>query len=169
MDIIFCQVVRKNIIVKSGMWNSLSSNHKLFMMKRTKDPVEMTIYLTEDNIHSLQSTRCCWFAQMDKSNNQSWDYILREMIDKLNPSQFLNILPCHGCGDYCVIKDDMMARVDKIDSHFYPCPLLIEDPSVIDERIKKYGSDSVIMKKWKESQSIISFNPGNEYFLRYRK
>lgn len=166
---LLAQVVRKNIVVKSDIWNLLESDGAKLINLQTKDTVEATIYLTDENIKSLQSTRCCWFAQFDKSSNQSWDYILHDVIEKKSPSTFLSELPCHGCGDYCVIRDDMMARVDKIDSHFYPCPLLIEDSSVIDERIKSYKSDSMIMKKWKDSQDLISFNPDNELYRRYRK
>jgi hypothetical protein len=60
----------------------------------------------------------------------------------------------------------MKTRAYRLDCNI-PCPILLENPDPIDERIIKFGSNSRIMNKWEECEGLITVNFDNEYNKAY--
>lgn len=148
--------------IKNELWNKVSSDFENSLNMICNSNVQVVGYIDKYSMKNLTSTRTCWFAQMDKESNASWSVILGDLVEKMNPDEFIEQLPCHGDCNNCKIKGDMIPRVTR-DEVNPPCPILIENPFIINERIKNYDSNSRIINKWKECIELIDVNPDNEY------
>lgn len=152
--------------VKSSIPNELVSNFTRCISSNCNDLVRVAAYVDKPSLDNLVSTRTCWFAQMDKDSQASWSSIIGDIVRSQSTKDFMKGLPCHGCGDNCTILNDMLPRIhhDEVNP---PCPLLLENPELIDYRFKKYESNSVIMEKWRDVGKTIRINPNNKYALTY--
>lgn len=161
------QFIRQhNSTVKCGLYNELSEDPILAMTKTQNDLVKAGSYLDEDSLDNLIKTRSCFFAMMDKESTNSWSSIIGDYVSKMTPSEFFSKLPCHGCKDKCEVESDMKTRAYRLDCNI-PCPILLENPDPIEERIEKFGSNSRIMNKWEECERLITVNFDNEYNKAY--
>lgn len=149
-------------IIKNGLWNLASEDLSNLIDKTGEMEIDVICYLLHEQLFNLSSTRSCWFAKMDHEDNNSWSYVLKDYIKKLDPKQFLQQLPCQGKCDRCKIKADMMPKIYHKEIN-PPCPIFLENPYIIDQRVEQYNSDSEIMKKWMECKKYIRFNPNNKY------
>ena len=152
--------------IKNGLWNLVQQTYYAVCMSDCSLDVDCVAIISDSRWKNLVSTRSCWFAQMDKEDNSSWSYVLGDYIDKLKPQEFMRILPCKGCGSNCKILKDMMPKIDHSDVN-PPCPILLSNPFIIDQRMNQYQSDSRLMKKWKECQKFIINNPVHPYNVHY--
>lgn len=82
------------------------------------------------NYHIL-SHRACWIADWG-----NW----AEKVAKVysSPSKIKDLLPCKGCGEKCINKADLQARIDGKDPNL-PCPIVTGDKSLIAKRVEKEG------------------------------
>lgn len=152
--------------IKNGLWNLVNNKGKGDNAFKVYDgdcelDIDIAIYILSSQLKNLCSTRTCWFAQMDKEDNGSWSYVLKDYIKEMTTAQFMKQLPCGGKCCNCKIEGDMIPRVKHTEVN-PPCPILIENPFIIDQRLKEYKSDSEIMMKWKEAKKFIRYNPNNE-------
>lgn len=156
------QFIRQhNSVVKNGLYNELTDDFIGALKKTQNDLVKAGSYLDEDSLNNLIKTRSCFFSMMDKEDKNSWSSIIGSYVDKMSPKEFINKLPCKGCKDKCKVEKDMVTRVHRLDCNI-PCPILLENPDPITERIEKFCSDSKIMKMWSNCKDLITINPDNE-------
>lgn len=146
--------------IKNGLWNLINQTYYAVCMSDCSLDVDCVAIISDSRWRNLVSTRTCWFAQFDKEDNSSWSYVLRDYVNEMTSKEFMNQLPCKGKCNNCKIYKDMQPRILHTEVN-PPCPILIENPYIIDQRISQYGSDSSIMNKWKESKPYIRFNPDN--------
>lgn len=128
-----------------------------------------------ENLKQLVSRRTCWIAQIDWEDSNSWSSVLSDLVKKMTDKEFVDTLPCRGCARGCTISEETRFRLYKNKPEFFkggvivdenpPCPILIEDPSMIELRESAYGSDSTIFDRWKSMD--IKDNPNNEDRLFY--
>lgn len=170
---LFSQVLRQHYAkISSSIFNTIDNNGTGDTRIDCTHPVSMITYTLKPAFDKVKSVRTCWFAMFDKSDDGSWSHILEPVVKDMSSQEFLNTLPCKGkCSD-CTIRGEIYSRV-RLDEVNLPCPVLIEMPSLVDTRKEKYGADSIIYQKWKDSQDLIVDNPENdsrkEYLENLRK
>lgn len=164
---IMAQFIRQNSsIIKNELWNMFVSDYLSVASSLSNIKVHVLGYLETSAFESLTRTRTCWFAQMDKSGPTSWSCILDSIVASMSNEDFISNLPCAGNCNRCRIKGEMIPRVTGVD-HNIPCPILLESPDLVDDRINKFYSNSGVITKWKESKYLIHDNPNNELRLQY--
>lgn len=168
--VLMAQMIRKNdAIIKNGLWNAflcVDTYRDLYDLK-CDDEIELVMYCDDSTFNGMCSSRTCFFAMMDKEDNASWSYVLKDAVKNMTPEEFLKQLPCGGCLP-CKIEKDMVPRVHGTEPN-PPCPILVENPQIVLDRMKEFGSDSEIMKKWEEVMKYINDNPNNEYRKIYEE
>lgn len=165
---LMAQLIRKNdAIIRNGLWNMFIEHPEILYRNTCNQSVDVVAYISDDSMKKMCSTRTCFFARMDKAGLDSWDSIIGEYVEEMTPQEFLEQLPCHGELP-CTIEGDMIPRVDGREPN-PPCAILVGDPSIIEQRIKNFGSNSRIMKKWLEVAKYIKYDVNNEYQKLYYK
>ena len=169
---LMAQFIRQHYsTVKNELYNKIDGKKIIDIAdEMCNDESVVVLYADRKSFEKVISVRSCWFAQMDKEDNSSWSMIIGPYVDKLSPEEFLSMLPCGGDCNKCGIYKDMEARRDCIEVNFL-CPVLSEKPDLVNKRVKKYSSDSRVMKKWKEvsDTGLINDNPENKDRIIYEK
>lgn len=169
---LMAQFIRQHYsTVKNELYNKIygkSLSSSLYEM--CNDESVVVLYADKKSFEKVLSVRSCWFAQFDKEDNSSWSTIVGPYVKDLSPREFLALLPCKGNCKRCGIYKDMEARRDCVEVNFL-CPILCERPDLVDKRISKYSSDSVLISKWKELSDggMINDNPNNKDRIIYEK
>lgn len=163
---LLAQVIRKHdAIVKTSSWKWLSEDPTRLYTSVGTDDAYFDMYITNESLSKMISTRTCFFAKMDRSEGSSWDRVIGDLVRDMTPEEFLSQLPCGGhCP--CHIEADMIPRINGKEPN-PPCPILIGYPQVISDRIEAFGSNSHIMDKWKECIPYIKLDPNNKYINIY--
>lgn len=154
--------------VKNGLWNLvLEHGVEAIECKRMSDtPVDVIAYLDDDSFKRIVSIRTCSFAQMDKESKGSWSSVLKPIVEKMSPQEFMMQLPCKGDKTKCRIQKDMEIKLSHKDENL-PCAILLDNPYLIDNRINKFKSDSEVMKKWVSIKPLIKIDVNNKDNLEY--
>jgi len=163
------QFIRQHYsVIKNELFNIVNSKSLFDIYLNCDDDIVVAAYSNKHSIKKLISTRTCWFAQFDQSDNSSWSYILKPFIEKMSSKDFLDQLPCNGLPNNCKIKADMIPRIDLKEVNL-PCPILIENPILIKRRGVKYSSESEVFKKWTNllNKHSIKDNKFNELRIEY--
>lgn len=167
--------------VRSSCWNELKEIGYRKMLERYNSSDEF-YYVSvgeKEQWQQVCSRRTCFVAQFDWKDPFGWDFIIGKWVDKMTPFEFANNLPCKGCGKNCNIFNETKLRLftKRADRERWtnnppdenpPCPLLIEDPSMIDERKRMYHSNSSIFEMWEYFvKKFVPNNPNNLARLFY--
>ena len=160
--------------IKNGLYNTVQElseeSTKVFWTSASKltgaTEVNVVVYADKESWENVVRARSQWFAQMDIEDNSSWSYLVGPYITDMSPQEFVDFLGVENGDD--PYKRNMMGSIDLTEVN-PPSPFLIEDPSIVDYRIEKMKSNSLIMKKWKEvaDAGLINDNPDNELRKTY--
>jgi len=161
------QFIRKNYSsIKSSLWNLISDfkDNIINVNLQSTSRVTVAYYFKGRQFRKLLSVRSCFFSDM---NENMWGQIIGSVAKDMDTDTFIEQLPCHGDHDKCVYFEDIYSRV-KLKEVNHPCPILIEDTSMIDKRIIKQGENR-ILNKYKECvvDRLINDNPNNKYRREY--
>jgi len=148
--------------IKNELWNAVDNNLGKVALLNCDISLYQVAYILESQLRNLTSTRTCWFSQFDKEDDSSWSYILKDVVSNMTEMEFLAQLPCGGDCNKCSIEGDMVPRIKHTEVN-PPCPILIENPYIIDQRFEEYKSDSTIMNKWRLCKPYINYNADNKY------
>jgi hypothetical protein len=182
------QFIRQHFAkIKNGLYNMIDQKPLLQLVYiRCFDTIPVALYTDRATFRRTLSVRSCFFGQWDHAGSDSWSNILDPYVKHQTNEEFLKLLPCEGVCTQCKIFEDMKprlqaGRVQKIirggkevtitGEVNPPCAILIEKPEMIDFRVKKYGSNSVVSQKWVAlvEAGLIKDNPENSNRVEYEK
>lgn len=169
---LMAQFIRQHYsTVKNELYNKIDRKPITEWYKEMCDDESVVVlYADKESFRKVLSVRSCWFGQWDKEDNSSWSSVIGPYDENLSDSEFLALLPCKGNCKNCGIYKDMEARISCTEVN-PPCPVLLQKPSIVDARGKKYESDSRVFKKWESlvKSGMIKDNPNNEDRVKYEE
>lgn len=166
---IMAQFIRMSYAnVKNGLWNIVALyNHIPVLQSNSR--VMVAVYTNVGAFDRTVANRSCWVAKWSR-NDDGWGPITESFLKRMTPEEFKKHLPCHGCYNGCPFQGDLKARVNLEDVGM-PCPLQVEDPSLVYKFIKRYNADSYTATMWQMMANLkmIPDNPNNKIRKEYEE
>lgn len=151
-------------IVKTALWNKIhSGGYEQMALFTQKDIFKVAFYMDKDAYDNLMRLRSHWFADW---SNDMWGSMINDHTMNMTTAEFWNFIP-NGNGKADPYHRDMISRVTG-EEHNLPCPIMLEYPDLIQQRLELHGGNPVI---WRYvdlvEQGFIKDNPSNELRRQY--
>lgn len=165
--------------VRNSMFNEVKKYGYLHVASKScADKFIFYSYGDLEQFTQLITRRTCWVSQFDYEDEFGWSGIIGSVVENMTKEQFANNLPCKGCGSDCTIVSETALRLysNRPDRDSFagnkpdenpPCPLLIEDVSMLKLRKDMYGSKSRVYDKWLELTKELELNTSNPAYMFY--
>lgn len=158
------QFLRRNSVIKTNIWNEFKEfgyMHSSEMYQYEK--LQVAFYIPIKAYDNLMKLRSHWFADW---SNDMWGTIVGDYIWDMSIEDFWNFIPS-GNGKIDPYHRDMLSRVNG-EEHNLPCPIMLEYPGLVYQRLSDHGENPVILKYEKlVSEGYIKDNPKNELRIQY--
>ena len=155
---------QSNSKVKTSIWNRIKN---IGYMKegdvRQKDKVKVAFYTSVDSYDKLMRLRSHWFADWSKD---MWGNIVGDYVSEMDIYTFWEFIP-NGNGKTDPYYRDMISRVTG-EEHNLPCPIMLEYPQLVYQRLKSHGDNPIIRKYVQLVEAgLIKDNSDNELRRQY--
>lgn len=151
-------------IVKTNIWNMISWKGYLMASKIYQhNLIRVSFYSSVKAYDNLMRLRSHWFADW---SNDMWGSIVGEYVKDMSVEEFWNFIP-NGNGKADPYYRDMLSRVNG-EEHNLPCPIMLEYPDLIYQRLHEQGENPIIHKYINFVElGLIKDNPNNELRKAY--
>lgn len=155
---------QSNAIIKTDLWPCFRKFGYLGMdgLDQT-DTIGVNFVIAKPVYHNLMRMRSHWFADWAED---MWGTMVGDYTKDFTIQEFWDFIP-QGGGKADPYLHDLMPRI-KCEDPNLPCPVSLQMPSLIDERIAIFGRNTVI-DRYEElvGAEFIIDNPNNELRLQY--
>lgn len=150
--------------VKTFIWNYIQeSGYFNLWAEDQMDTVPVVYYTSKSAYHNLMQLRSHWFADW---SNDMWGNIVGDYVKHMTAEEFWEFIP-NGNGKIDPYFRDMISRVNG-EEHNLPCPIMLEYPELVIQRLHRHGNNKVIMKYAElVSRGYIKNNPNNALRIQY--
>lgn len=155
---------QSNAWVKTDIWYDIATmGYRNMYGFSQKDTTGVQFVTSSASYHKLIKMRSHWFADWQED---MWGRMVGDYIRDMSTKEFWNFIP-QGGGNEDPYLHDLMPRVKREDPNL-PCPISLEYPDLVSERMNTMGYNDVI-KKYADlvAEGYIKDNPNNELRRQY--
>jgi len=152
--------------VKIDIWNEIREvGYEEACEMRQCDDVRVAYYIPANIYIALMVNRSHWFADW---RNGMWGEIIGEYVEEMTIQEFWEFIPS-GNGKPDPYHYHTLKRVNGDDLNS-PCPIALEMPSLLYDRLDSQGPNPVIKRYINlYEQGYIKYNPDNKMQIAYKE
>lgn len=153
-------------IIKTNIWNKFLDDGYFLSSTCLQDIfIQVAFYIPVNVYDNLMRLRSHWFANWA---DDMWGNMIEEYTKEMSTEEFWKFIPC-GNSKPDPYHYHTLKRVNG-DDHNLPCPIALEYPDLVYERLEKEGVNRVI-KRYVDlvEENYIKDNPNNELRKKYVK
>lgn len=159
------QMIRSsNAYFRNELWNMIVyKGYRNMGSLCQKDTVVLDMFMEPHAYEKLMKLRSHWFADWSPD---MWGTMVGDYIKDMSDEAFWDFIP-NGSSGIDPYHRDMLSRVNG-EEHNLPCPIMLEAPYLVEQRLELHGHNPVIDKYMDlVSMKYINDNPKNELRLTY--
>lgn len=150
--------------IKSGLWLVCKKEGYMNLSSMMQgDRVPVYFYMNSGAYDGLMCMRSHWFADWSED---MWGSMVGDYIEGMTVEEFWKWIPS-GDGKKDPYEHDMLHRI-KCEDPNLPCPIALENPLLIHERVKLFGMNPVVAKYMELFiEGFVKDNPDNKLRKQY--
>lgn len=159
------QMIRSsNATFRNELWNKIHYQGYNSVGKMLQsDKVILDIFMEPHSYEKLMKLRSHWFADWSED---MWGTMVGDYVQHMNAWEFWDFIP-NGNGKEDPYYRDMISRVTG-EEHNLPCPIMLEAPYLVMQRLALHGRNTVIDKYIELVEAgCIKDNPDNKLRKEY--
>ena len=159
------QMIRSsNAYFRNELWNRIVHDGYNYLGNFDQaDTVILDMFMEPHAYGKLMKLRSHWFADWSLD---MWGTMVGDYIKNMDVWEFWDFIPNGSSGEDPYHRD-MLSRVNG-EEHNLPCPIMLEAPYLVMQRLAKHGDNPVIAKYVELVEAgCIMDNPKNELRLTY--